>query len=52
MLGAGLNTREPIISRSRQSCYTHGAYCLVGEADISQIITSGSIQLHTDMSAL
>lgn len=33
MLGMVLNTREPIISKSGQSTYTHGAYGLLEEVD-------------------
>lgn len=35
MLSIMLNTREPVMSRSRQSACTHGACCFMEEADSS-----------------
>lgn len=54
MSGIVLNTREPIMSKSRQSTCTQGACCLaeVGEADMNGMIIRKSTQLHSDLSAL
>lgn len=52
MLGLVLNTGAPVMSKSRQSTCTHGAYCLVGEAGLNGMDIRRSVQLHTGGSAL
>lgn len=57
MLGMVLNTRELIISKNRQSIYTHGAYGLMAGRGggrlllVKQSHKKGRIQLYGEMSA-
>ena len=52
MLGLVLNTRAPVMSKSRRSPCTHGAHCLGGEAGVSGMNIRRRVHLHTGGSAL